>query len=206
MAMMVIDAFDARFLSLTAVMADVAAVDAAIQRLIARWGMIFSRSSGALDLASIYEIAPPAGGAHMFKLVLYAPAASPTVCIIVTNLQDGWSSLSHNVAKELGAPQIQVTSTERGAYWSGHHFRTWRDGAERRVVMVIRDSDKWVFSEEGEPESFETPSFYKRRLKRDRLTREVLVGYLRQLGCDPTDRGFWETDRDAIYFRQRRHG
>jgi hypothetical protein len=194
--------FDVRFFSLTAVMADLNVVDAAVQRLLARVGPSFDRSLATLNLDSIYEVEPPRGGTHLFKVVLFAPVISSASTIIVTNLMDGWSSLSYNLAKEIGVPQIQVTSTGVKAQFSQQMFEFWRDGVSSRVVMVMRDSDEWVFFERGDVEAFEDSSLYAQRLKRRRLTRESLVNSLRKLGWDTTNSLFWQSNQKAIYFDQ----
>ena len=192
-----------RFLSLTAVSAELNVVDEAIQRILAGW-IVSARTTSALDLGAIYDVEPPSGGAHPYKLVVFAPTASPASSIIVTNLRDGWASLSHAVAREVGAPQMQIISTGRGAAYPQHLFQCWRDGTARRIVMAMRDSERWEFFEHGEVEPFEDAGLYLQRLKRCRLTRETLVSYLLQLGWDVTSERFWHSERDAVYFKQSR--
>ena len=66
------------------------------------------RSDASLELDRIYVGSPPNGGAHAHNIVLYAPVSDAGSTVIVTNSRDGWSSLSHVLARRLGAKQAQV--------------------------------------------------------------------------------------------------
>ena len=85
-------------------------------------------------------------------------------------------------------------------------FQLWRNGVRERSVMVMRDSDKWVFFEKGQLEEFEEPELYGRRLKRERLDRVALLRYLKRLGFDLNDPLFWSTAQPCTLFRQQNKG
>jgi hypothetical protein len=88
------EAFAVRYVSFAGMRVPQAVVDKGIQAILAKIAPgRFRRSRGPLDLAGIYAVEPPRGGAHLFKVVIYTPRQVPTICVLVTNLQDGWSSL-----------------------------------------------------------------------------------------------------------------
>jgi hypothetical protein len=194
-----------RFLSATIIGSPLSDVDEVLRRIFdetIRDGMM--RSQAALDIDLIYGLAPPPGGAHLYKTVVYVPRLVPNVSILIANLRDGWSSLSYLVSKKLGKFQLQIISTEDGVEYPQNKFEVWRAGTSARSVMAMRDSDKWVFYQRGETECFEEPQLYSKRRISERLTREILIRYLQSLDWDIESREFWESAQDAIYYSQLR--
>jgi hypothetical protein len=194
----------ARFVSLTLVDARREIVVEAIQNILDVWIVKtgYRTNESSLDLSLIYELEPPAGGAHPFKLVAFSPANRPTSTAIVTNFADGWNSLSYALAKKSTSLVVQIISTQDGVEYPKHSFQVWRDGVRNRVVHVLRDSDKWTFFQEGPIDSFETPAHYDRRRIRDRLNREIIVEYVRALGWDIADGDFWRSKECVTYFEK----
>lgn len=61
----------------------------------------------------------------------------------------------------------------------------------RRSIAAANDGGAWVFETSGEPFPFEHVTRYAARRKRDRFTREMLVGYLAEFGIPSiTDKEF----------------
>ena len=54
-----------------------------------------------------------------------------------------------------------------------------------RAVAVQHDGRRWRFDQRGQPCAFEQLDAYGRRPIRDRLTRDIICGYLDALGIDP---------------------
>ena len=103
-----------RHLSFTAMAIPQLEATQAVERILSRIAPNrYRRSSGPINLAAIYDVEPPRGGAHLHRLVIYSPLQVPSFCVLVTNLWDGWSSLSYLLAKEHGRFQVQVKSTRR---------------------------------------------------------------------------------------------
>ena len=59
--------------------------------------------------------------------------------------------------------------------------------------------DRWDFYEEGEPMPFEQTERYTERLRRKRLTNDMVLDYAKALGWDLRDPAFWTSDQDAWY-------
>ncbi|MEM7498406.1 MAG: hypothetical protein AAF371_10505 [Pseudomonadota bacterium] len=64
------------------------------------------------------------------------------------------------------------------------HLRVVRGSKVRRSVAAFRDLGRWKWSDEGDPLPFEDLAAYRRRSKRQRLTRAMLFDYLGHLGID----------------------
>jgi hypothetical protein len=193
----------ARFLSFTITTASRERVDQSLQLVLSRIKLgRFRRFTAPLSLSTIYEVEPPAGGAHPFKLVLYTPSQVPKCCVVITNKADGWNSLFHLIAKEHHEFQIQVISTQDDVEYPKNKIEIWRSGQSVRTVMVIRDSDKWVFFEKGEIEKFEQQHLYKNRIKKMRLNRNHIIEYCQSIGWDITKDSFWKTDQESIYYEE----
>jgi hypothetical protein len=122
--------------------------------------------------------------------------------VLVANLQDGWSSLCHLLAREHRQFQIQAKSTRPGAAWPQNKIDVWGDGERSRVVMAMRDTDAWKFFQKGEPRDFEEVALYERRIIRQRLDRDAIVRYLRRIGWDISKPSFWESTMEATYFEE----
>ncbi len=193
-----------RFLSLTVINTPCDQVIAAIEKILLRWSSAdcFKKSLAPLDLYSLYEVEPPSGGAHFFKVVVFKPGVSSSITVVITNRSDGWNSLSDALSESLKCFQIQAVSSKDGDEYPIHRFQVWRDGISSRIVQALRDSDKWQFYDEGKIENFENPNHYKHRRISDRLSREILIEYFRVLGWDIADGEFWTSGDEAIYFEQ----
>ncbi len=194
---------DRRFLSLTLAQVPLDRMDRAVQTVLSRIAKgRFQRSEGELFLSTIYELEPTPGGAHPFKLVIYSSAISKDYSILITNLVDGWNSLSYLIAKEHHEFQIQIISTNTHENFAKNRMETWRDGSSSRAVMAMQDSNEWVFFQKGDPEFFEDLKFYQNRIKKKRLNREILLNYMRAIGIDVSSELFWETKEKAIYYNE----
>jgi hypothetical protein len=73
-----------------------------------------------------------------------------------------------------------------------------------RRLMSCKDEEGWDFAQEGPVQSFENRSYYSRRLKKDRLDRQIVTEYLQKLGYMIAQDGFWQTDRPAHFLWQDR--
>jgi len=192
-----------RFLSLTTVAAPLEKTASTIDEILGGWSAHgHDTRRGPLDLSILYDTDPVSGGAHPFKVVAFSPGDAAATTAIVTNLADGWNSLSYALSKRLKVLITQVTSTKNGDKYPKHSFEVWRHGERCRVLQVLRDSDKWKFYQHGRTEHFENPDHYRRRRISDRLHRAILIEYLKAIGWDATSESFWRPTDDAIYFEQ----
>ena len=160
----------------------------------------FKVSQGTYYASSLYDEVPPAGGAHLFKILVNAVGLSRKRTLITTNVSDGWTSLSSALAKFHMGFQIQILSSQESSEFPIHKMRTWKNGASKRTVMALRDGERWVFDQEGEPEIFEKLDTYKKRIIKARFNREVIVRYMRELHLSVNSRRLDEVEaRGSLY-------
>lgn len=191
-----------RFLSMTLFRLPLEAVDNTVRRVLERIGKRMSRLVLPLDVYDLYEVEPPSGGAHLHRFVLYEPSNARGTTALMTNLRDGWNSLSDLLANEHLKLQVQVISTSEDAEYPQQFFQIWSNGRSDRTVMLMRDSERWIFEERGSPRDFEFTASYAVLPKRKRLTRDMLISYLGALGWDIGGSDFWNSERNAIQYEQ----
>ncbi len=68
---------------------------------------------------------------------------------------------------------------------------------EKRLVRVMQDP-RWDFYEIGEPFPFEQTEKYKERIKKKRLTNDMILDYAEAMGYDVRNPDFWKSD-NATY-------
>jgi hypothetical protein len=57
-----------------------------------------------------------------------------------------------------------------------------------------------VFFDEGEPLWFENISYYKQRIKKNRLNKSIIIEYLKSLGWDVNNEIFWLSSTELYEF------
>jgi hypothetical protein len=196
-----------RFLAVTLASVALAEFDAILRAIFDRIKprRMHRRQIVAFDPLELFDVEPPRGGAHLARVRIFAPASSPESSVMLTNLRDGWSSVAGLAAKKHRALQVVLRSTHVTAEYPLHELQLWQGGEEKRVVRVMRDSDRWEFYEQGVPFAFEDLALYLRRPTSVRLSREALVRYCNVLGWDLTKPESWEASGNAIGYDETRN-
>ena len=143
------------------------------------------------------------GGAHpVWNSVLWHPKNAKGT-VMFGDLLDGFDSIAWKLNHEYKFEMTRIAvdfdiendEPEYGMFHKFHHY--YADGRER-LVRVMWD-DRWDFYEEGEPMPFEQTERYTERLRRKRLTNDMVLDYAKALGWDLRDPAFWTSDQDAWY-------
>ena len=117
----------------------------------------------------------------------------------ISNMPDGWPTLLNYYLKHYDRDLIRVRLSDENknypVYQMEYLNKTWR-----RVVQVLKDSDKWTFYQEGSPLMFEDVENYKKRKISDRLNEEIIQDYLKKNGIDISKTDFWNSKGLAIEF------
>ena len=140
-------------------------------------------------------------GALVTKMVLWAPQKRQTA--VYGNQGDGFYTLCNVLNLRYGYDVTQICLTldpenkiddevydMRLFYHIGKVY-------ERRLVRVMQDP-RWDFYEIGEPFPFEQTEKYKERIKKKRLTNDMILDYAEAMGYDVRNPDFWESD-NATY-------
>jgi len=120
------------------------------------------------------------------KVAIFGIDSDRPVSLIESNINDGYSSLTHMVSSTLPESKcIQILSAPVGRNeWPIEEFGLLQNRRYLRFVRTMLDTGGWEYWEEGQLQPFEEPEIYKKRNKKDRVTRELIVRYLSKLGIN----------------------
>ena len=121
--------------------------------------------------------------------VFWQPVNS-NITVMATNLIDGWHTLGWILNKKAKINMLELTFND--------DYRLFNYNQDR-IIRVMWDGH-WDFFEQGTPFEFENIERYKKRLKTQRLTSEMIVSYTKEFGYDITDPSFYTTDMPAVYY------
>ncbi len=158
-----------------------------VEKQLSKWW-----KGGIADCPNAADLAPlrlPKEYNPRSRLVALYELQSPSSAIMIeSNLNDGYSSLSRMLSRNLPNTRfIVVRSKPVGrSEWPIEEFGLMQEskGGYIRHVWVALDTSGWKAGDSGELQDFEEPEYYKKRWKRDRLTRGQIVRYLGRLGVD----------------------
>lgn len=88
-------------------------------------------------------------------------------------------------------------------YLPCYYFEHWDKDNGFRLVRVMCDP-RWVFYEEGERFPFEQVEKYTERIKKKRLTNDMIKDYVTAMGWNIRDEGFFDSDQEAVFFTVKR--
>jgi hypothetical protein len=163
---------------------------------------IIKQQSFEFDL---YKVKPQKGGSHLNKAYFFVPNLNDTIVVMVSNYSDGWQTLTNFISSELklNAYSFRITNNENDE--SFNSFSYLKKGNKIRTVYTMKDP-KWVFYSEGDNQWFELEEFYKRRLIKNRLNKEILYQYCSKLNFEITNDFFWKSKQciliEKIDFKQ----
>lgn len=132
---------------------------------------------------------PPAVRIGILLSEVHGPEGLKT--LFVSNVADGYSSMVYMVSKRIFGPHLSVQLSNLSSEYPRNAFTMITSEKEIRVVYAMRDNNAWEFLEKGEPLSFENLNFYGTRRRRDRLTPDIISGYLAHFGYGSLDQDFW---------------
>ncbi|WP_418983485.1 hypothetical protein [Alistipes sp.] len=138
------------------------------------------------------------------ELILWQPENACGTAMF-GNLQDGFDTLGYNINRcfHIELTRISLSLEDEtgefnyAPFYKFQHF--YPDGRER-YVRVMWDN-RWEFWEKGEPMAFEQTEKYNERIRRKRLTNDMVLDYVKALGWDLRDPRFWTSQRDACFIK-----
>lgn len=138
------------------------------------------------------------------RVVFWEPRLRPETTVFMGSFDDGMSHSAWSLSKKSPLTWINVRMYQDADY-PGCFFDYYTDHRKvLRRLMACKDEEGWDFAQEGSVQSFEDPSYYDRRLKKDRLSREIITEYMDKLGFMIAQDDFWETDKPATFLWQDR--
>ena len=135
-------------------------------------------------------------------MVLWSP--SPGKTAISGNASDGFSVLFSTLNIRYGYNITQISLTldvdnkiNDSDIYLFRLFDFLGSNGTERMVRVMQDP-RWDFYEIGEPFPFEQTEKYKERIKKKRLTNDMILDYAEAMGYDVRNPEFWKSD-NATY-------
>lgn len=141
------------------------------------------------DTLDIESFVPHIYNPESLRAVFWKPKNYP-ITIMTSNLVDGWHTLGYVLNQIKGFEMIEISLEEDFRLFNYNH---------ERLVRVMWDY-KWDFFEKGKPFPFENINQYKTRLKKKRLTADMIIEYVKFFGYNISDPDFFQTNIDAIYY------
>lgn len=132
------------------------------------------------------------------KVIIWTPLGKDYI-VLVANCTDQYVGCAYTLSHK---QNIMVTGY--GAYDLSDGVEPYVDfyryggNLPDRYVRVMREHKKWLFYESGEPLSFEHVECYSTRLKKERLTKDMVVEYMRLSGYDIMSPLFFQASECVI--------
>lgn len=131
------------------------------------------------------------------KMVLWSPCDNHTA--VYGNQSDGFYTLCNVLHLRYGFDITQICLTldpenkiDNEIYDMRLFYHIGKDNS-MRMVRVMQDP-RWDFYEIGEPFPFEQTEKYKERIKKKRLTNDMILDYAEAMGYDVRNPEFWKSD------------
>jgi hypothetical protein len=195
---------DAEFITLAVIPRDLDEIESALQRLVTvrPAGGMYPRTRswverGPLDLERI-QFGNPQHNARPLGACVYQPTCSPSWCVFVANIPDGWSSLLRHLCRDNDWPAVRIRSSRTDSNNWIQEMKSLTGCSVTRWIRTMWDGRPEFYSA-GTPLACEELELYHNRKIRDRLSRAVLARYLTRLGYPVGLPAFWESRIDAIY-------
>src|SRR5262249_12698680 len=93
-------------------------------------------------------------------------------------------------------------ATKDNAQFPQIRLEIWDAGQSARTIMLMLDSDEWVFVQKGHPYGFEDLRLYGHRIRKNRFSRKAAIDYMASAGLDLMDKQFWKSRQIAIYYEE----
>jgi hypothetical protein len=136
-----------------------------------------------------------------FMLIEEAGPNGP-VTLSVCNAPDGYVSLLYTVSKSIPGTHYMFEVSRPTVEYPRNAITAVEARKRRRVVYSMRDSNGWVFYEDGTALPIENAKHYAARYKRDRLTPEIIEAALKRFGYGSVALAFWTaSNRNALLLR-----
>lgn len=142
--------------------------------------------------------------APQVKFLLFSPKSNPHTTIMFANIIDGYVNLAKYISKKYDIEyySISIFDDSQSQVMSSYHFHYYSKNRERHLLCY--QDPKWVFFDEGEPLWFENTSYYKQRIKKNRLNKSIIIKYLKSLGWDVNNEIFWLSSTELYEFSRGR--
>lgn len=148
------------------------------------------------------DLLPDPNCSRHARMILWSPTANQTV--MSGNQSDGFHVICHILNRRFGYDIVMISLTidldnrisDEEIYQCRCFYYLGIDDSGERLVRVMQDP-RWDFFELGEPLPFEQTEKYTERIKKKRLTNDMILDYVEAMGYDVRNPDFWKSDNAA---------
>jgi|SRR5581483_2551336 len=149
-------------------------------------------TQGHFPLDSVFSSAPPKGGAHPGRLLVWHPMPLAFGgSVLLANYRDGMIQLMRRLNRRFNIRYFHAVLARDHLKLGRCAFAHSFESGEQRVVQVLKDP-RWEFFADGKPLLFEELASYRNADIKLRLRPVLVVKYLKELGWDLDSEAFWE--------------
>ncbi len=147
----------------------------------------------------------PARPPELRKAILLSEVEGPNgkKTLFVSSVADGYSSMVYMVSSKVPGIHVSIQISRSSIQYPRNALTALQAEECVRVVYAMRDTNRWEFFQNGTPMPFEDVSLYSARLKRNRVTPEIISRYLLKIGYGSIDRSYWICDETATILYER---
>ena len=128
--------------------------------------------------------------APVVEFGIFSPCTNPQTSVLIANIMDGYVNLIKHISKQYNLDFYHVVISESSAQILESYQFHYYSNSQCRHILCYQDP-QWVFYETGDVLPFENPNHYKQRIKKNRLNKGIIIGYLSSLGWNIEDDNFW---------------
>jgi hypothetical protein len=136
------------------------------------------------------------------KFLIWSPSSNSNTTIFFSNLGDGWHSLIHILSTKYLFPSYTI-ALENILSEEPHFLFYYQEDKKKRIVRAMKESNRWNFYEDGTPLVFENLDNYTKKRIKDRVTKQILLDYLKCLNWDILDDAFLNSSKAILYIENR---
>jgi hypothetical protein len=155
----------------------------------------FTLLSGHFSIKELFEkkenIYSQLYSPESYKAIFFEPEDRPESTVMISNLLDGWLTLTNIIAGKIENPCYMFTLSYKDNSESKNSFVFYKNNGIARTAYVLRDGNKWIFYDKGDLQPFENPDNYKRRLNKDKINHTVILDYCSKIGINIENNKFW---------------
>ncbi len=136
------------------------------------------------------------------RFIIWEPIMNPEQTVFVSNVMDGWLTLMNTLScyRKIDIIKVSISSPKDSYPCNRYELIKCHDQQNQRVIYSMKEDNGWVFYQQGIPQKFEKIDNYQKRLKRDRLNRELVLEYTKMSGFDLNHINFWRSNSPILFF------
>ena len=90
-------------------------------------------------------------------------------------------------------------NTDKSPIQRNCFFKFEKDDHSRIIQNIINEKGKWEFFSKGKPLKFEKTEYYRRKEIKNRLNKDILIEYSKNIGFDLLDELSFVTNKKSIF-------